>query len=262
MTYENHLYAIVYPDTALVASHYSPEQFAEHYTSGSTRYYAGKLVFLEIDPEFRNPWFDIDRAFGDIKPHSDGRPKATKFIKCYRILEHLSFEAMKNLYITTPDGSCLELESTERTLPDDRDHIRIYGEINPLRMLVLARENFYEFGMHITDPENPKSAPMVCYTQLQFDADRFLEDFASNPLNPSSVPGVHPAKLRDAIGDLRSRNWKRTKGLNLENQFNQIPYSMIRHGFMFASHKDSRFYRMPSAEEIEVRNFRFWRNMS
>lgn len=261
MTYTNHLYTIVYPNTALVASHYSPEQFAEHYISGSSRHYTGKLVFLELDPNFRDPWFDIDGGYKNMKPHSDGRPKATRFIKSYRVLEHLSFKAMRNLYITTPDGSCLELQQSPRSLPDERSHIRLYAEINPLGMMVLARESFYEFGKHITDPENPKSAPVVCYTQLNFDADRFLNDFHSNPLAAALVPGIHPSKMRDSIHDLRNREWKRTKGLNLENHFNSIPWKMIRHGFMFSRQNEFMFYRMPDSDEIERLNLRFWRNM-
>jgi hypothetical protein len=261
MKYENHLYAIIYPKSALVASHYLPEQFAEHYISGSSRYYEGKLVFLELDTTFRNPWFDIEKGFKELIPHTDGRPKATRFISCYRILEHISFEAMKNLYLTTPDGACLELRQTQHELPDECSHIRIYSEIDPLGMMVLSRESYFDFGKYITDPENPKSAPQVCYTQLHFDAESFLSDFSSNPLIPSSIPGVHPAKLRNAINDLQKRTWKRTKGLNLENLLYKIPWSLIRHGFMFASQDDYRFYKMPDTDEIEIQNLRFWRNM-
>ena len=261
MNFEKHLYAVIYPKATLIASHYSPEQFTEHYISGSSRYYSGKLVFLELDREFRNPWFNIDKGFEELVPHSDGRPKATKFICSYRVLEHISFDAMKGLYITTPDGACLELERKERDVPYESDHIRIYAEIDPLGMMVLARESFYDFGMHITNPENPKSAPKVCYTQLQFDAESFLEEFSENPLMTTSIPGIHPAKLRDAIIDLQTRTWKRTKGLSLENILYKIPWGMIRHGFMFASQDDFRFYKMPEMDEIEASNLRFWRNM-
>lgn len=261
MAYEKHLYAVLYPKGTLIASHYSPEQFTEHYISGSSRYYSGKLIFLEMDKDFRDPWFNIEKIYEGLTPHSDGRPKATKFISSYRVLEHLSFESMKGLYITTPDGACLELKSIPRETPDERNHIRIYSEIAPLGMMVLSRESFYDFGKHITNPENPKSAPKVCYTQLQFDAEAFLDEFSSNPLMSSSIPGIHPAKLRDAIEDLQARTWKRTKGLSLENLLYKIPWRMIRHGFMIASQDDFRYYRMPGIDEIEAQNLRFWRNM-
>jgi len=137
MEYEKHLYAVIYPKATLIASHYSPEQFTEHYISGSIRYYSGKLVFQELYTNFRNEWFKIDKGFEELKPHTDGRPKATKFICSYRLLEHISFEA--------------------------------------------------------------------------------------NPLHLSPIPGIHPAKLRDAIKDLRKRTWKRTKGLNLENILYKTP---------------------------------------
>lgn len=261
MAYEKHLYAVIYPKATLIASHYTPEQFTEHYISGSSRYYSGKLIFLELDTAFRNPWFDIDKGYEGLKPHTDGRPKATKFISSYRVLEHISFDAMKSLYITTPDGACLELKSTPNAIPDENTHIRVYAEIDPLGMMVLTREKFTDYGKYITNPENPKSAPIVCYTQIGFDADKFLKKFSSDPLISSPLPGVHPAKLRDAIDDLQNRSWKRTKGLSLENLLYKIPWAMIQNGFMFASQEGSHFYKMPDSEEIESQNLRFWRNM-
>jgi hypothetical protein len=94
MAYEKHLYMILHPNYSLIASQLEPEHFLKHYVQGSTRYFEGRLIFVEIDPNFRNPFFDIDAAFAELKPHEDGRPKATKFIKSYRVMEHIDFEAI------------------------------------------------------------------------------------------------------------------------------------------------------------------------
>ena len=112
MEAKNRIYEIFYPHTALVGSQLDGCDFAKHYIAGSTRYYRGKLIFAEIDYDFRNPYFDIDTALSELKPHEDGRPKATKFISSYRILEHISFNAIEKLFLTTPEGNCLELKSS------------------------------------------------------------------------------------------------------------------------------------------------------
>ena len=83
-TYETHLYQIVYPNQGLVASHLSAVDFARHYLIGSVRHYNGKLVFAEIDPKFRHPFFDIDGAWTTFRQrrlkvlvaHVDDEPAA------------------------------------------------------------------------------------------------------------------------------------------------------------------------------------------
>ncbi len=89
---EKRLYMVMHPNHALIASQLDPEHFAKHYTQGSTRYFEGRLIFVEVDPSFRHPYFNIDGAMADLAPHEDGRPKATKFISSYRTLEHVDFK--------------------------------------------------------------------------------------------------------------------------------------------------------------------------
>ena len=261
MNYDNHLYHILYPNPSLVASQYNPEQFSRHYTSGSTRYYTGKLVFAEIDCNFRNPYFNIDDAIEQLVPHEDGRPKATKFISSYRVLEHIDFQSIQKLYLTTPDGSVLELQEHAYETIHQPGFLRIFAEIAPLRMLVLTTYNFIDFGHNITAPDNTKGAPKFFYTQLDINTEEFLANFEANPFMQSPIPTIHPAKLRDAIHELSIYRTKHTKGLSLDCPLEQIPYKMIRHGFMFSSQKESKFFPMPSLEEIEKNNFKFWRSM-
>ena len=68
-------------------------------------------------------------VIGELNPHEDGRPKATKFIATYRVLEHLDFGALQSLYLTSPEGHCIEL----REAPYENKHkpgfIRLYAEI-------------------------------------------------------------------------------------------------------------------------------------
>lgn len=262
MEYQKYLYMIVHPAPALIASQYEPVEFASHYVSGSTRYYDGKVLFAQIDSSYRHPWFDIDKAFESVVAHKDGRLKATKFVKCYRVIEHIDFEALLGFYITNPDGSCLELSkiSNEGNLREE-GILRIYAEINPLSMLVLSRSSWMEFGDYITRQDYFKNVPKLCYTQLEFDANLFLKEFEQNSFMQPPVPGVHPSKLRDAVLELLEKPQKKTKGITLDSQFNKIPYKMVRHGFMFAGAGKHLLFQMPSISDIEKNNIRFWRGM-
>jgi hypothetical protein len=257
--YTDHLYMILHPNSALIASQYSPEQLAKHYTAGPTRHYEGKVLFAELDPAFRHPYFAIDTAMTELKPHEDGRPKATKFICSYRVLEHIDFDRIRSLYLSTPEGYCMELAEGTYTPGRKPSELRIFAEINPMQMLVLSRYNFYEFGKFLTDANNPVGAPKFLYTELQLDLQEFLLRLEENPFLPPPIPGLHPAILRDAITELMNVSYKENKGLSLNSFMDSIPYKLIRQGFMFASAEQVKFFPMPSAAEIEKRSIHFAR---
>ena len=262
MNFPIRLYAILYPNTSLIASQLDPEHFAKHYISGSTRHYDGKMMFVEVDPGFRHPYFRIDEAVAEVVPHEDGRPKATKFISCYRVLEHLDLEAIQQLYLTTSEGHCLGLQAgAHESHGQDEATLRVFAEIAPLRMLALARHSFEEFGRYITDPANPKGAPTLFYTQLELEVDEFLADFDANPMLLSPIPGLHPSKLRDSILELRNKRSKPLKGISLHSTFEKIPYRIVQGGFMFASGTQNRFFPLPDLHEIENTHYKFWKHM-
>lgn len=260
-TYDSHLYQVLSPNNALVASQLDPEQFAKHYTSGSTRFYPGKVVFAEVDIEFRHPFFNIDEGLQALIPHEDGRPKATRFISSYRVLEHIDFDAILKLYLATPEGSTIGLESAPYDKTHQKGYLRIFAEIVPLRMLVLSNSNFVEFGQQITSPNYAKGAPKLFYTQIELEIDEFLRDFEERPTLHPPIPGLHPAILRDAILGLRFNPEKPLKGLSLASMFDSLSYRSLRHGFMFASQQGTKFFPLPSEQKIKEMNSRFWRSM-
>lgn len=259
--YGNHLYMILYPNAALIASQYAPVDFAKHYSMGSTRHYDGKVIFAEIDENYRHPYFDIETGIRSLVPHEDGRPKATKFISTYRVLEHVNFDAIKHLYLTNPDGSCLELDRAVYDKTHKPDFLRIMAVIHPVRMLVLTNFDFPQYGKWITEPGNPKGAPKAFYTQFDLNIEDFLKDFEDNPLMNPPLPGLHPSKLRDAIIELRTSSIKHTKGLGLDCNLNKKSYGGIRHGFMFASQEGEVFFPFPGLDEIEKKNYKFFKGM-
>ena len=260
MKIDKRMYMVLYPNQSLIASHLEPEMFARHYTSGSSRHYSGKVIFAEIDINFRSDFLDIENVLNDLKPHHDGRPKSTKFISCYRVLEHIDLSAIGKLYITTQEGHCIALE--QGPCMEHKDgFIRIFAEIDPMHMLVMSRLTPHHFGNYITNPKSHKGAPSQFFTQLNLDLVEFVKDLENNPFKPSPIASLHPSTIRDSYLELLDKPDKKTKGLALYSDMDCISYRHIRNGFTFASKGESLFYPMPSMRDIESTNLKFWRTM-
>lgn len=115
--YPKHLYMIVFPINALVASQLNPEDFGMHYAVGSTKHYSGKVIFVELDINFRDPYFEIDKYLEETKADPvTGRPKRTKFISSYAVLEHVPLSVLKELYLVHPNGKVLPLQKVNTQL--------------------------------------------------------------------------------------------------------------------------------------------------
>lgn len=258
--YEPHLYMICYPNSSLVLSQLTPDDFGFRYSYGSASFYSGKLIFAEIDINYRHPYFRIDEALKELKPHPDGRPKATKYISSYRVLEHIDIDAIKTLYIANSDGACYPLPPG-KYVPVEEQNPRVYAELTPLSMLTLAKYNMRDFGLWFTNPENIISVPRLLYVQVNLNVDEFLVNFETNLLIQSPLEGVHPSKLRDAVLDLRSRDDKHIKAITLDTSFTKESYRKIRHGFMVADQEKQKFFPMPPMAEIEKNDYRFYRGL-
>lgn len=259
MDYHNHLYMILYPNPSLVASQCEPEAFSKHYQIGSTRYYTGKLIFAEIDPLYRHPYFDIEAGLRGLIPHEDGAPKATKFISSYRVLEHVDLQAIQRLYLATPNGEIIGIDPGKSEGPSPDSGLRVIAQICPLSMLVLTRLSSDDFGRYITDPANPKGAPVIFYTSLDLDITGFLKDFEANPFLPAPLAFMHPSKLRDAIIELQTHPEKTTKGLALRTPLGSVSYKSVRKGFWFYRPGHNLFFPFPALSEIELTHYKFWR---
>ena len=255
------LYLVLHPNHSLIASQLNPSDFAKHFMLGSARYFEGNLIFAEVDPNFRNPYFRIDEILKEVVPHEDGRPKATKFISSYRVLEHIDLKALGKLYFSNIYGDIVEMESKNDDPVLRGDELRIILEINPIKMMVLTKLNIIEYGKFITDPNMPKGAPKMFYTQLEFNADEFLKQFDENPFLQYHIPGIHPVRLEKAIKEIRNTLYKKTKGLYFDCPIDKISYKNLRHGFMFASKDEIKFYPLLALDEIEKKYFKFWKNL-
>jgi hypothetical protein len=270
---ERHLYLVVHPNHSLVASQLDAERFITHYVRESARYFEGKLLFVELDPGFRHPYFDIEGAYSQLKPHEDGSPKATKFVSSYRVLEHVDFGAMGTLYICDESGGFVALERSFLEVgygagsseAGDGEELRVVLEVDPVKFVVLTRLGLTEYGHFATDPSNSKGAPRMLYTELDLSVDDFIRETEESPYVRSFFPGIHPERLRAAIRELRHSPSKEVKGISLHCPFDRVSYKLLRGGFVFAgggaSREEVRRYPLLSLDEVERRFYKFWKNM-
>ena len=267
MAEERHLYLIAHPNHSLVASQLDAERFIKHYVRESARYFEGKLVFVELDPDFRHPYFDIEGAYANLKPHEDGSPKATKFISSYRVLEHVDFDAMGNLYLSDASGGYVALEPSDdpsAAKVHDGEELRVILEVDPVKFIVLTRLGLPEYARFATDPDNSKGSPKMLYTELDVSMDDFIREAEESPYVTSFFPGIHPERLRAAIRELRRSPSKDVKGISLYCPFERISYKLLRSGFVFAeggSPGRIKFYPLLPLDEVERRFYKFWKAM-
>jgi len=261
MAYDPHLYLTLFPTKSLVASQLEPEGFAQHYQVGSTQFYEGKLLFAEIDPGYRNDFLRIEWGLGELKPHEDGRPKATKTISSYRVLEHIAASAFECLYLATAGGQILGLDPAPPSEEDASGALRVYLEICPMNMLVLSHLTPVGFGRYIVDPDNPKGVPKLFFTEVELDIDDFLRRYHVNPFVGAPLPGLHPSKLRAAAMEMKAEPEKPVKGISLHTPLQELPYRRLLRGYWLVSATEAIHFPMPPLSEIERRNFGFFRAM-
>ena len=258
---EKHLYVIMWPNYALVASNLRPTEFGKHYTIGSGRYYHGQVIFAQIDDDFRHEFFRIDDLLKEVVPNAAGSPKRTKFISTYRVLEHVDFSAFQNLYVTSVAGKVLPLEKKPYEGQHEKGFIRTYQEICPFSTILLSHMDPPEFGKYITDPEQPKMAPKVMFTQIDFTIDEFLQELDADPFHTSPIPNVHPHKLQKQILELRANPNKRVKGISLDSVLGKISFLRLRTGFWIAGGDDLLFYPLPDVETLKSKHAEFFRSL-
>ncbi len=258
-TYEKHLYMIVFPINALVASQLNPLEFGEHYTIGSAKHYRGKVIFAEVDITFRDPYFEVDHYLSMTATKPNGTPKKTKFVSSYAVLEHINLKALKNLFLVTANGKTLELESKPYTAVNEPGLVRIYQEITPLSNLIASTLDQRAFGRYITSETRSKGAPKICFTQFEFNVAEFMERNKNREMMYSPIPENNPARLYDYLVELKSDPSKKTKTISLSSSLLEASYLLIRHGFWFAAGTEMVFYPMPSREELENKHYDWWR---
>lgn len=260
--YNKHLYLILYPNEALVASQLSPEAFAKHYSVGSPRHFMGKVIFAEVDVNYRDAddYLRLDEYLRRTeKPEG---PKRTKFVKSYRVLEHIDFSALRCLYLVTTDGAVLGLDKSEEPVSHDGgQRVRVYQELCPLQLLVASNLDPHQFGCYITEQSWSKGAPKIFFCQYDIDVEAVVESNQMVGFNMGPLPNVNPTNLPTALKELQQIPEKRTKTISLNPNLDAMSYKAIQPGFWFADAVSTVFYRMPTMDELHEKHYSWWRHL-
>jgi hypothetical protein len=260
--YQKHLYLILFPNEALVASQLTPEEFGQHYSIGSARHFMGKVIFVEVDITFRNEYLQIDNVLKNTDSGIPGRPKRTKFVKSYRVLEHVDFSALQKLYLVTTDGGVLGLDRGGQPADyGDHNRVRLYQEICPLRLLVASSLDPLQFGHYITEETWSKGAPKIFFTKYDIDVAAIVNDNAVHAFNVGPLPHVNPTNLPTAFKELHEDHTKKTKTVSLNPNLDYMSYKAIKHGFWFSEKSNMVFYKMPSLDELHEKYPSWWRRL-
>jgi len=246
-----HLYLSLIPE-ALIVSMLPPEEFGEYYTVGDKRKHNEQAMFIELDSNFRHPYFRIDEALSRCVPHENGKPKKSVYVATYRVLEHVPLEVMETLYLVTRYGKVLPLQKSQN-FPQFDHHFYLYQEIAPVSVLVSSTFNpvdFYRFLTH--EPDNLLHFPAIAFIDLKLgalDSDPEKGDIGDLPYDFISI-------LRDALISLRDKNIH-SKMVDRTHTV-EHPYRTIDTGIYIGNMDDLIYYPMPSAEELDRDHFEWW----
>ena len=248
-----HLYLSMIPE-ALIASMLTPEEFGVYYAVGAKKKARGQAIFFEIDPNFRHEFFDIEEGMRRCVPHEDGTPKRSIYISVYRVLEHISLDAIQRLYLVTQDGRVRGLGPSE-DLPDNGEGLHLYQEIAPVHPLVvstLGPRDFYE--LIVKNPTTLLSLPAVCFVELS------LGELAKDPIYGAvgDLPYANIEHLRQCLVDLSTKT-VHTKMVDRIHPAS-FPYRMIKNGIFVGNQERLLYFPLPSREELRARHYRWWRS--
>ena len=248
-----HLYYSLIPE-ALIASMLTPEQFGQYYATGHKFKSKGQALFFEIDPSFRHPYFDIDGAFARCVAQEDGRPKNSVYISMYRVMEHLTVDAIGRLYLTTSMGATVGLDRAS-ALPQPEPDLHMYQDLSPINSLIVSiLEPAAYYADVTTEPSRLFSFPGMCFVELE------LGPLARDPENgrEGDLPYPFLQHLREALMELRPGS-KQNKLVHRVHSL-EFPFRMVKHGFYLGINGELVYYPMPSQEALRKDYPNWWRS--
>lgn len=248
-----HLYFSLIPE-ALIASMLTPEQFGQYYATGYKFKSKGQALFFEIDPEFRDPFFDIEGCYKRCKPKSDGSPKNSVYISMYQVLEHLPIAAVGKLYLTTAMGATLAIERG-KAMPPIRRELHMYQALAPINSLVVSSLDPRAYYTDIsTKPSHSFSWPGVCFVELE------LGRLATDPESgqEGDLPYTFIQHLREALLEVTHKD-KHNKLVHRVHSL-EFPYRMVKDGFYLGIGADLVHYPMPAHAVLRRDHITWWKS--
>ena len=249
-----HFYMLCYRYEALVASHLDPDAFGRYMATGTLKHTRGNALFFEIDRGLRSPYFRLDDIAERCVPHEDGSPKRSKYISIYRVMEHISLEHYKTLYLGTADGRVMGIEPSPFSEDQVDHHVHLYHELCPVSPLVVSALSPTMFASFMTSPGNPVHVPRLFFADLLADRDEsgYLAGY---------LPYQDPAHILDCIGEIERGAEKPTKTAS-RNPVHHGFFRTIRRGFFVGDQTGVKFYRFPDRRVLEVDHAKWWRSAS
>ncbi|HPX25850.1 MAG TPA: hypothetical protein PLG87_03515 [Treponemataceae bacterium] len=251
---DKHMYLSLMPE-ALIISQLPPEEFGSYYSVGPELKTQGQALFFEIDPSYRDPFFQIDNALSLCIPHSDsGKPKRSVYCAVYRVVEHIPVSALGKLYLVTKDGRTLGIDHS-KFIPEDEAGLHLYHEIAPLHPLVvstLGPKAFHSFFMG--DSKKNIAVPALCWVECR------LGELAINPEfgDVKDLPYENIDHLRNCLIQLKTKNVV-TKIVDRLNP-TSFAYRTIQNGIFYGSGKDLAMFPLPSIDELKKDHYQWWRS--
>jgi hypothetical protein len=248
-----HLYLSLVPE-ALIASMLTPEEFGSYYAVGTKKKSSGQALFFEVDPDYRSKYFRIKEGISRCVPHEDGSPKASIYISVYRVLEHVSIDALKKLYVVTQDGRTLGLDPSEE-MPSLDEGLHLYKEIAPVSPLVASRLNPIEFyDLIVKNPTSLVTLPAITFAELR------LDELASDPEmgQVGDLPYSNMDHLRQVLMDLKTKPVA-TKMVDRASPAT-FAYRTVKNGFFVGNESAFAYFPMPSSEYLRENHYRWWRS--
>lgn len=249
-----HLYMLCYRFEALVASQLPPEDFGPYMAVGTQKNSQGNVLFFEVDPSLTSSFFPLDELRYTCVPHPDGSPKRSKYIKVYRVLEHIEPSMLGTLYLTTADGRILGLESGEYEDVHDSPGPNLFQELCPVSPMVVSSLTPRAFGHFMSDPSNAVSVPRLFFADLQLERDA-MGNLAGN------LPYEHPEHIIDCIRELETSTYKPTKTVARAPHLHGF-YRTIRRGFFLTDQHTLKYYPFPGEQELGIHHHEWWHSAS
>jgi hypothetical protein len=248
-----HLYLSLLPE-ALIASMLEPEQFGVYYAVGSHRKVHGQAIFLELDPEFRHDYFQIEEGISRCVNHDDGTPKKSVYISTYRVLEHVPLQYVQRLHLVTSYGETLGIERNY-DFSDTQDALHMYQEIAPVNPLVVSSLGPVPFWEYIT--QNPQSMihlPAIAFVELRLGALARDPEFGEiGELPYDFIPHLRECLVELQIKTIHSKMVDRVHPV-------QFPFRMIKSGLFVGNNDELAYFPLPTREELRDKYYRWWRS--
>jgi len=244
-----HLYFLCYRVEALVVSMLPPEEFGTYMAVGTNKLTRGKVLFFEVDPDFKSDFFDIESARAKCVPRSDGSPKRSVYVSIYRVLENIESSRLGKLYLVTRDGLVIGIEPTP-CCPKAGEGPYLFQELCPVAPLIATTLPPADFVSFVTDRSRAVSVPRI-----------FFADLASGEGGtvPASLPYRQPEHITDCFRQLGGEADKRVKTVDRAHA-DEFFFRTIRAGFFLGDANDTRFYPFPTKEDFAGPYHAWWRS--